>query len=519
MTAAVTTAERGQGMKKDFLTKAKSRLESRNFSMTTITVLVLALALFANAFLYALDEKVGLSVIRPSSSGITLSGATDTYFDDVKDLRHVTLTFCMPEDELSAHTTGSYVLRTAKQLAERYPSFLTLRFVNIITKRDAEGNAVDLSRYEKDETGEAVSIKKSTVIFESTRHYRVLTDTYSTAGFADFFTLNSSGKLVAYNGEEVLAAMIRFVLADEHKTAYFTNYHGETADLALRTVLATAGYYIKDIDLREKEIPADAGLVLISAPQSDFEQGAAGSGVRSEIDRLSDYVEKGGNLYVALHSYLKRDLPVFSAFLEKYGIRIATTELAGGQTVQNIVKDADRAITTDGFTFSSLLSESADADFLTRVGRYSENGVLVSHTGRILPAEHLTPLLVTSSSAVTEAGGGRIDGQGSYIVAAVAEARGEGTTGHIFVSPSIYLSASDALTSSKYANRDFLFAVFETYFGAGKMPYGTTLFNLSDNLLENLTMQTAKIYTVIIAAIPTALCIFAVVYLRRRKNR
>ena len=51
------------------------------------------------------------------------------------------------------------------------------------------------------------------------------------------------------------------------------------------------------------------------------------------------------------------------------------------------------------------------------------------------------------------------------------------------------------------------------------MPYGTTLFNLSDNLLENLTMQTAKIYTVIIAAIPTALCIFAVVYLRRRKNR
>ena len=230
-------------------------------------------------------------------------------------------------------------------------------------------------------------------------------------------------------------------------------------------------------------------------------------------------MEKGGNLYVALHSYLKRDLPVFSAFLEKYGIRIATTELAGGQTVQNIVKDADRAITTDGFTFSSLLSGSADADFLARVGRYSENGVLVSHTGRILPAEHLTPLLVTSSSAVTEAGGGRIDGQGSYTVAAVAEVAGEGTLGHIFVSPSIYLSASDALTSSKYANRDFLFAVFETYFGAGKMPYGTTLFNLSDNLLENLTMQTAKIYTVIIAAIPTALCIFAVLYLRRRKNR
>ncbi|HBJ18652.1 MAG TPA: hypothetical protein DDY70_02745 [Clostridiales bacterium] len=506
-------------MKKDFLKKAKSTVESRRFSMTTITVLVIALAMFVNALLYALDEKVGLSVIRPSSSEITLSGATDTYFDDVKDLRHVTLTFCMPEDELSSHTTGAYVLRTAKQLAERYPGFITLRFVNIITKRDADGNAVDLTRYQTDETGEEVSITKTTVIFESTRHFRVLTDTYSTAGFADFFTLNSSGKLVAYNGEEVLAAMIRFVLADEHKTAYFTNYHGETADLALRTVLATAGYYIKDIDLRENEIPDDAGLVLISAPQSDFEQGAAGSGVRSEIDRLSDYVENGGNLYVALHSYLKRDLPVFGAFLEKYGLRVATTDLTGGQTVQNIVKDADRAITTDGFTFSARLSGEAGDDFLSRVGRYSENGVLVAHTGRILPADNVTPLLVTSSAAVTEAGGAGADGAGSYTVAAVAAVDGAGGTGHIFLSPSIYLSASDALTSTKYANRDFLFSLFESYFGAGKMPYGTTLVNLSADLLENLTMQTAKIYTAIIAVIPAALCVFAVIYLYRRKNR
>lgn len=506
-------------MKKDLMEKAKSTVKSRRFSMATITVLVLALAMFFNAFLYALDEKVGLSVIRPSSEEITLSGATDTYFDDVKDLRSVTVTFCMPEDELADHTTGSYVLRTAKQLAERYPGFITLRFVNIITKRDADGNAVDLSRYERDELGEEVSIKKSTVIFESTRHYRVLTDTYSSAGFADFFTLNSSGNLVAYNGEEVLASMIRFVLVDEHKTAYFTNYHGETADLALRTVLACAGYYIKDIDLRESEIPSDAGLVLISAPQSDFEQGAAGSGVRSEIDRLSDYVERGGNLYVALHSYLKRDLPVFHAFLEKYGLRVATTDLSGGQKVQNIVKDADRAITTDGFTFSARLSDGAGEEFLARVGRYSENGVLVSHTGRILPADHVTPLLVTSSSAVTEAGGERADGAGSYTVAAVAAVEGNGATGHIFLSPSIYLSASDALTSSKYANRDFLFALFESSFGAGKMPYGTTLVNLSGDLLENFTMQTAKIDTIVIAAIPTALAVFAAVYLHRRKNR
>lgn len=504
---------------KNLLEKAKGAVRSRRFSMTTVTLLVIALALFFNAFLYALDEKYGLSVIRPASSEITLSGATDAYFDDVENQNHVTVTFCMPEDELAAHTTGSYVLRTAKQLAERYPDFINLRFVNIITRRDADGRAVDLSRYETDEQGEETVIKKSTVIFESLRHYRVLTDTYSSAGYADFFTLNSSGQLVAYNGEEVLAAMIRFVCADEHKTAYFTNYHGETADIALRTVLACAGYYVKEIDLREEEIPTDAGLVLISAPQSDFEEGAAGSGVRSEIDRLSSYVEAGGNLYVALHSYLKRDLPVFSAFLEKYGLRVATTGLSGGQTVQNIVKDTDRAITADGFTFSARLAGEVGDAFLAKMGGDAQNGILVAHTGRILPADNVTPLLVTSPSAVTEAGGARADGAGVYTVAAVA-AVGEGEgAGHIFLSPSIYLSASDALTSSKYKNRDFFFALFEESFAAGKMPYGTTIVNLSDDLLENLTMQTARVYTVIVAAIPAALAVFAAIYLRRRKNR
>ena len=106
---------------KNRMEKIKSAVESRRFSMTTITLLVIALALFFNAFLYALDEKYGLSVIRPSSSEITLSGATDTYFEDVKDTYHAEIIFCMPEDELADHATGSYVLRTAKQLAERYP--------------------------------------------------------------------------------------------------------------------------------------------------------------------------------------------------------------------------------------------------------------------------------------------------------------------------------------------------------------------------------------------------------------
>lgn len=495
---------------KPWMKKAKSTVESRGFSMTAITVLLLAVVMFLNALLYALDERYGLYLFSASESEIALSGAADAYFEDIKDTRHVKITFCMPEDELADHATGTFVHHTAKQLAERFPSLIELRYVNLITKRDQNGERVDLSLYQRDEAGEEVSLTKTSVIFESLRHFRVLTDTYTSAGFADFFTLNASGTLVAYNGEEMLAAMVRYVLADEHPAAYFTNYHGETADVALRTVLIAAGYTVKEIDLREEEIPADAGLVIISAPQSDFEAGAEGSGVRSEIERLTEYVERGGDLYVARHSTQKRSLPTFDAFLAKYGIRISETTLESGQTVYDTVRDADRAITTDGFTFSAIFAgESACLG----------DGVLTAKTGVILPAENVTPLLVTSPSAVTEAGGERVGEAGVYTVAAVAAVEGRDGVGHIFVTPTLYLAASDALTSSHYENRDFFYYLFDEYFGLDHLPYGMTPVNLTVDLLENMTMQTARRITLVLALIPTALAVFAVLHLTRRKRR
>jgi hypothetical protein len=88
---------------------------------------------------------------------------------------------------------------------------------------------------------------------ESGKNYRVITDVYSTGGYADFYTLDKEGYATSYNGEEVMAAMINWVLSEEHKTAYFTQYHGEIVDIAFSNLLACAGYYIDVVDLRKNE--------------------------------------------------------------------------------------------------------------------------------------------------------------------------------------------------------------------------------------------------------------------------
>ena len=87
------------------------------------------------------------------------------------------------------------------------------------------------------------------------------------------------------------------------------------------------------------------------------------------------------------------------------------------------------------------------------------------------------------------------------------------------VVPSIYISVADALITNGYANKEFLFASFEYLFGAKGMPYGCRAVLYDTQTLENLTMGTARLYTAIILAIPTAIAVVGSVIIIRRKNR
>jgi hypothetical protein len=88
------------------------------------------------------------------------------------------------------HETGKLVHATVKEFAERYPGFIEIDFINVMTRRNKDGKLVDLSKYQKDMRGEETKILKTSVIFECGDNYRVVTDLYSSAGFADFYTLN-----------------------------------------------------------------------------------------------------------------------------------------------------------------------------------------------------------------------------------------------------------------------------------------------------------------------------------------
>ena len=510
----------------EFFKKLGRKVTGRKGIGNTMTVVIIIAVVLLNVLAYTITNAFSLYLYKPQVDDLSISGSTDELFRDALIMgEKVTITFCYPKEKLETHTTGSYVLETARQFEQRYDDLIDIRFVNVLTKMDDEtGVIVDFSKYIKsEEDGEDTTkvdrLRQNSVIFECGDNVRIITDNTTSSGFVDFYTLDSSGNAVAYNGEEVMAAMISWVLHRNHPVAYFTQNHGETADIALTNLLTCAGYRVAVLNLRKMEIPENAGMLIISNPTSDFDLSSPDSGVVGELNKIESYLENGGKLFVALDPYVK-ELKNLEGMLEKWGISVSGSENEDGVFVRDIVRENSNAITTDGYT---IVAEYAD----TAIGQ-SVKGKLENLRGRVILRDvspltvtgSASPLLKTSQTSVCHSGGSVSDTAGSYTIAAYSELTSDlGKTAKLFFIPSIYLTATDAMVTNGYANKDFLYSIFDVFYERGDMPYGCNDIVYDSQLLENLTMGTAKLYTAVLLTFPAVLAVLGAVVLIRRKNR
>ncbi len=500
---------------KQFLKKLATFGGKTNTVRSAVTVGVILVVIVLNAVLYTLTSMFGLYIYEPYEMDFSLSENAEEVLGGLSAEDGVEIIFCMPKEELKAHSTGAYLYKTVEKLEERFSDILSFRFINIITKVDEDGKYFDVTPFTKDETGETLTILKTSVIFRSGENFRVLTSN----AYDDFFVLDGNSEPVAYCGEEVFLSMALWVTREEHPTAYFTTSHSELSDTTFARALAAAGYKIGTVNLRREDIPDDCALLIISSPQSDFERSAEDSGVVSEMDRLYEYAETGGNLYVTLDPYLKTPLPVLEGFLREYGIEISKSEIEGVEYA-NVIKDDAQGITTDGYTLVGRFGEDAIASKIAdRVREVHDGNVLLFRAAALSLSDSATPLLFSSSSSELYASGERVDAEGDYILAASGKRTGEnGENSQMFVCASIYLSASDAMLSNTYTNREFIYAIFDELYGAeGAKPYGTRAVMTESNLIEDLSMAEARVYTVL-ALLPAVIALgFGIVILTKRK--
>ena len=501
---------------------ATVELGERIFSRA-LTAAVIAVVIMVNVLVYMLNAYTNALYITPSEKEIPpISGATDSLFEEafVKGAK-VEISFCLAEDDLKPHDTGSLVYKTAKEYEARYPELISLNYINVITQRDKDGHSVaeDFKKY----TDAGITINSTSVIFECEDRYRVLTDDRSGTGFIDFYTINSSGSILAYDGELVMAGMIAGVIRTEYKKAYLTIGHTEQVDPSFARLVELAGYRYDTVDLSDVPVPDDCDLLIISAPRNDFDSSGADSSINhalTEIGRLEAYLRSGGSLYVALDPYVK-SLPNLEGLLSSLGIALADTEI-DGNVIRDIVRDYGHSVTNDGY---AIITEHADGELATRIGetvsRYTDGDVITRYAGALELSGSAEALLVSSSGAICEDSGFVTDREGSYPIAAYNRLTltGGEREATVYVHSSIYLTVSSALVTNGYSNRDYTLAVFDELFGQDNLPYGCATVLTDDQTLENLTMNTATLYTVLMLALPVGLLGYGTVTIVRRKNR
>ena len=503
----------------------------RNFSSGVLVAIIVAIAVFVNAIAYTLVSGLGLYFTFDSGEPLSITdGASDTFAEAKKDGKSIEIIFCMYKNEVENHDTGSLVHQTAELLQQKYPDFITIKYVNAITRLDSEGKPFDFSYFEKqinESTGEEITnyFSSTTVIInrrqsdgmgnEASPSFRVLTDKYTGSGFADFYSLNENYEAISFNGEEVFTAMCSWVIRDEHKNAYFTVGHGETPDATLYNALLCAGYYVNEIDLKQREVPNNADLVIIVNPRNDIERAADGSSVRAELNKLESYRDRGGNFFIMTDPYAT-NIPTLTEFVASFGVAPMLTE--DGRT--QLIKDTRDAITTDGFTIIADYADNAMSKAMKTAAGLTESAVVVRNASPLALSGNAQALLVSSEASVCQAGGKTTDSEGGYAIAAYSTVKnGEEPEASLFFTSSVYLLANDAMITDGYTNKDFLYSVFGETFDGGDMPYGCTPVVYDTGILENLTLGTKILFTSIVLAIPVIIAGVGVFVVVRRKNR
>ncbi|MBQ7376947.1 MAG: Gldg family protein [Clostridia bacterium] len=482
-------------MKKKLKLKPKTR---RRLSLAALIASFLLMVVMANAVIYALAYEYNVYTYTEKRQEHTIGTGTEAVFADVPKDARVRILFCMGEDALKIDAYCQSVLRTARQLEQKY-SFISVDFTNIYLDPDS------VSDYRGPEGIDA--IQETTVIVES----NLGTDTYVTQDMKGFFRYENANNdtPIAYVGEQMFAYLIGSVVHSNRPTVYFTTQHGESSTLALGNLFGLGGYTVKTIDLTLESIPEDATMLVISNPTYDFSKGAEGSGIIAEIEKLESYLARGGNLTVFFDG-AEVSLPNFENFLAEYGVICEKATL----------RDFSTSITPDGYALATAYGTSAHAALMkARTEPYDSFGSVMARAARITERDvegvSVEPLLFVTGES--ERDGEIVSEQGEYPVVTLST-KGEG---QILLFSGVRFADSGYIYSNRYSNADFLYAAIELMDEtASSMPIGCTEMPYVTTAIEGLTMGQARTFLILGAVVlPLLILAFGVAVGLRRKFR
>ena len=373
--------------------KGKSK---RTLIFSVITVAVLIFALAANLLLSYFGglntlylDLTERGIYSLSDKMVKECGFVDELADEDK---RITVTFCTDPDYLTSADVTRATYFMALKLAQRFDK-IDVEYANV---------AVDPLALSKYKVTSLTTFSPSDIIVSYGDRYRIVK--------ADSFWEND---YTFYNGEYVMATLMKSVTAVEQPAAYFTVGHGETvydptspdSEASIKVaklygLLIAQGLRIGTVDLSKEDVPSDAAVVIINNPRVDFnhENDKLGSmKYESEVEKLDKYlINEQGALMVARDYDLGLDLSNLDTFLGEWGFEFGSS----------VVVDKESSI--EGVETGIIASYETDETSVA-YGMYKEFATIstspkpvINNTGYIVPG-------FVEDGSGTEAGAGSVN--------------------------------------------------------------------------------------------------------------
>lgn len=525
----------------------KAFADSRKMKYSTLSLVlcavVVALAIILNSIISVLASTFNWYIDMTDEQMFTLSDGAKDILEDINKDVELEIIFPTDKDKIASaysvsSTSGSigHIHKTALEIAQECDN-VSVSYHDV--KKDYEFyRSINLHTYAKEDY---------VLILRKNAEGKYVEGDFRSYPINYFFVQKSStdSTLYAYNGELVFLSALIAMSRDTVPTVYFTIGHNEqsfeaettevnyntimsamangqinTNAYVLMSIFADSGFTVKALDTRTNEIPADAKMIVINQPTSDFNG--------DELYKLTQYLQSGG----AVFCFTPHDasLPeLYSTLESSYGITVNTSaskvednahKMTNGSAVHYL---ANVSMHDDGFAsskyFSAYSSYSSANAYYNGAGTLTIDDRFMTTKGFETGAttKYTYPLLETAQSAKYGDKEGVFNLMSITSIDSWSNEEQHSVYSYLVVCPSSDFASSSALSLSS-ANKQMILSLIQSTSSI------QTPVNLDYKPFVNyeltITDSQARTTTIILATIlPIMIAVCGVVVIVRRKHR
>ncbi len=249
-----------------------------------IAILILVIAIIINVVVAKLDFNIDVSVQKLFS----LSETSTDYLDELEEQGvNVDMYLLMEMEELESDSSTRSLYRALVEYDE-------YDCINLIDFDPNENEDI----LEKINSDNVYTLNVGDIVLicgDNKRHINGISMYSTNYTYDDYGNITESKE--TFQGENVLTSGLKAVVDGYLPTVYFLTGHGEK-DMTdsyskITALMKSKNYRTATLNLSDVEtVPDDAEIIVVAAPSSDI--------TKQEVDKLSAYLDEGGNMSVML---------------------------------------------------------------------------------------------------------------------------------------------------------------------------------------------------------------------------